>query len=237
MVFYIWQKLEKMRYILILCLVFTITSCKSDKNVQETKNEEAKPLSAAQKIANAYGFENWSNVSKIDFVFNVDVNGQNRSKRAWQWQPKTNDVTLIAGENVVNYNRTSIDSTSLGADRGFINDKFWLLSPFNLIWDESATVSEHPKEEAPISKELLNKITITYSNEGGYTPGDAYDFYYGDDFLIKEWVFRRANAPEPSLITAWKNHQDFNGIKIATEHHRGEGDWKLYFTGVSVETK
>ena len=81
----------------------------------------------------------------------------------------------------------------------------------------------------------LHKITITYPNEGGYTPGDAYDFYYGDDFLIQEWVFRQKNNPEPSLITAWGKYQDFNGIKIATEHIRNEGVWKLYFTDIKIE--
>ena len=47
----------------------------------------------------------------------------------------------------------------------------------------------------------MQKLTIVYGDEGGYTPGDAYDFYFGDDHIIKEWVFRKGNATEPSTMT------------------------------------
>ena len=55
-----------------------------------------------------------------------------------------------------------------------------------MVWDSNATISETKKAEGPISKDELNMITMTYSDEGGYTPGDAYDIFYDDDYLIKE---------------------------------------------------
>jgi len=223
-----------MRYLIILLLAILTISCKSEKNNSEHNTEQITSLTTAQKIANAHGYEHWNKVSKIDFIFNVD-RGENHSERSWQWQPKTNDVTLITGNDTISYNHKKVDSTNLRADQGFINDKYWLLAPFNLVWDEDITITEAGKTKAPISKTSLNKITLTYSNEGGYTPGDAYDFYYGDDYLIKEWTFRQANKPEPSLTTAWGNYQDFNGIKIATEHTRDGGGFKLYFTDVKVQ--
>lgn len=214
-----------MRYLVFSFLILICVSCKPDL-----------PQTPAQQIANAHGFKNWNKVSKINYTFNVDVNGENRSKRSWEWLPKKGAVTLNIEGNKTQYNRANIDSTNLRADRGFINDKYWLLAPFNLIWDENATLSDPIKTIAPISNDSLHKITITYPNEGGYTPGDAYDFYYGDDFLIKEWAFRQKNNPKPSLINAWMKYKDFNGIKIATEHTRDQGDWKLYFTNIKVET-
>ena len=106
--------------------------------------------------------------------------------------------------------------------------------PFQLVWDEGTTISEPVKDAAPISSKLLNKITITYSNEGGYTPGDAYDIYFDDDHIIKEWVFRQSNSTEPSLVNTFENYQDFNGIKIALEHKKAEGDWNLLIRNVKV---
>ena len=141
---------------------------------------------------------------------------------------------MISKGDTISYNRPEIDSITLKTDRGFINDKYWLLAPFNLVWDEGITISEPVKEEAPISKNELNKITLTYSSEGGYTPGDAYDFYYDDDFLVREWIFRRQNSEDPSLISTWENYQDFNGIKIALEHKKLEENWNLNFTNVKV---
>jgi len=127
-----------------------------------------------------------------------------------------------------------MDSLSINADKGFINDKYWLLAPFQLLWDQTAAISEVVKEEAPISKNTMNKITLTYASEGGYTPGDAYDFYFGEDFLIKEWVYRKGNSDEPSLITTWENNQDFNGIKLALEHIKLDGQLKIYFSNIKI---
>ena len=64
----------------------------------------------------------------------------------------------------------------------------------------------------------MNMITITYPNEGGYTPGDAYDIYFDEDYMIKEWTFRKGNSEDPSLSTTFENYKDYNGIKIATDH-------------------
>lgn len=214
-------------YIAFIGLLFI--SCKQKS---ETKQPE-KEISIAEKIANAHGFENWKQVSEIQFTFNVDEDSSH-FERSWIWKPKANEVIALSKKDTINYNRSVIDSTLTKTDSGFINDKYWLLVPFQLVWDESITISEGIKEEAPISKTQLNRITITYPNEGGYTPGDAYDIYYDNDFLIKEWIFRKANQKEPSVITTFENYQDFNGIKIALDHKKAKGNWNLNFTNVKI---
>ncbi|MDO7171868.1 hypothetical protein [Mariniflexile sp. AS56] len=220
-----------MKKLLILLILLAISySCKQKK---ETKAADIE-LSIAQKIANANGFDKWKNVTKLNFTFNVDKD-TTHFERSWSWKPKTGDVTLITGKDTVSYNRKSVDSLSEKADRGFINDKFWLLAPYQLVWDSGTSISEPVIAEAPISKTQLNKITLTYSNEGGYTPGDAYDFYFGDDYIVKEWVFRKGNAAKPSMMTSWENYQDFKGLKIALEHKKPEENWNLNFTHVQVE--
>ena len=218
----------------IICITLLLSACKTEKKETVPKTEVI--LTTAEKIANAHGFENWKNVSQINFTFNVDRDSSH-FERSWTWKPKTDEVTLISETDTISYNRKFIDSTSLNVDKGFINDKYWILAPFQLIWDKGTTFSESIKEMAPISKVEMNKITLTYPNEGGYTPGDAYDFYFTDDYLIKEWIFRQGNAKEPSLITSWENYQNFNGLLIALEHIKPEGNWKLYFTDVNLITK
>ncbi|TVZ57727.1 hypothetical protein NA63_0214 [Flavobacteriaceae bacterium MAR_2010_105] len=222
------------RIAILLSLLLVVFSCKENNKATNAESEEE--LSIAQKIANAHGFEHWKHVSQIDFTFNVDRDSSH-FERTWSWHPKSNDVTLITASDTLSYNRKSMDSLAMKSDRGFINDKYWFLAPYQLIWDTSATISEATKAPAPISAVEMNKITITYPNEGGYTPGDAYDFYFGDDYLIKEWVFRKANNPEPSLISTWENYQTFEGLVLALDHKKQEGNWKLYFTNVKVKTK
>jgi hypothetical protein len=123
----------------------------------------------------------------------------------------------------------------MGADQSFINDKFWLLVPFQLVWDSGTTISKPIKDAAPISKTEMNKITLTYVSEGGYTPGDAYDLYYGDDFIINEWVFRKGNSEEPTMTTTFENYEVFKGVKIAKTHKTAEGNFHLYFSNISIK--
>lgn len=221
--------MQRLLFFVGILLVFT--SCKSDKKEETTI--PVKELTTAEKIANANGFENWKKVSELQFTFNVDRD-TTHYERSWSWKPKTGAITMISGKDTISYNQKSVDSSSLNADKGFINDKYWLLAPYQLVWDTSASISEPIKEEAPISKTQMNKITLTYTNEGGYTPGDAYDFYYGDDFIVKEWVFRQDNVKEPSMMTTWEDYAEFNGIKIAKTHKKPDANWKLHFTNIKV---
>ncbi|MBC2846396.1 hypothetical protein [Winogradskyella flava] len=222
----------KSLYLGLICLLFVL-ACKSEKK-EPVLVEDQKELTIAEKIANAHGFENWKNVTEVKFTFKVDRDTIKGKGRSWVWKPKEDKVKMTAGETTVEYIRSQMDSTHMRTDRGFINDKYWLLVPFQLVWDTSATISEPKKAESPIHKEQLDMITILYANEGGYTPGDAYDIYYDDNYMIKEWVFRKGNSEEPSLSNTFENYKDFNGIKIAIDHKKDEGHWNLNFADVSI---
>ncbi|KAA1247153.1 hypothetical protein [Aquimarina sp. RZ0] len=224
---------------------FLFFSCQQ-KEVKVTKNSTTievttpsekqnidKKLTVAESIAYANGLEFWKKVSEIRFTFNVD-RGKDHFERSWKWKPKTKDVTLYSTKDTISYNRSEMDSILIDADQQFINDKFWLLAPYNLVWDTGTKITTKDIATAPISKERLQKLTILYNDKGGYTPGDAYDFYYDTDFRIKEWVFRKSNTPEPSMITTWEDYTDFNGIKIAKTHINKEGSLKVYFTNIKV---
>lgn len=216
----------------IICF-FLVISCNSEKK-KTIIEETSKKLTIAEKIANAHGYENWKNVSEVKFTFKVDrdtIKGQGRS---WVWRPKENKVSMSLGETQISYIRHEMDSTHIAADRGFINDKFWLLVPFQLVWDTSATISDPVIAKSPIKNEDLNMITLLYGSEGGYTPGDAYDIYYDENYMIKEWTFRQGNSEAPSLSNTFENYRNFNGIKIAIDHKKDEGTWNLNFADVSI---
>lgn len=218
----------------LIALSILLVTCKSETSKNTEANSVKTNLSVAERIANAHGFEQWNTVSELSFTFNVDQDSSH-FERSWTWQSKTNDVTLISGTDTISFNRNNLDSLSIKHDRDFVNDKYWLLVPFQLVWDQSAKISEPTKATAPISNTLLNKITITYSEIGGYTPGDAYDIFYDDDYVIKEWIFRRQNAEEPSLVNTFENYVDIKGLKFAQDHKQKEVNWNLNFTNIKVK--
>ncbi len=215
-------------------LLFTIFGLLAHKAFsQQTDTVDQKAI--LNQIADANGYENWNEVTEIAFTFNVDRD-TTHFERSWVWRPKTNTITAISDTDTLTYNWSDMDSTAYKTNAGFINDKYWLLAPFQLVWDMGNITTSHEKDAtAPISKKQLQKLTIVYGNEGGYTPGDAYDLYFGEDLLITEWVFRESNQTEPSMITTWEDYMEVKGLKIAKMHRMSEGDFKLYFSGISVK--
>jgi len=189
-----------------------------------------------KSIAKANGIESWNAVKQINFTFNIDWKGKNTTKRAWKWRPKTNDITLEENEKTITYNQSKLDSLSLAVDKKFINDKFWLVFPFQLAWDKGTTITLKGKHSSPIHNANLNQLTIVYDNEKGYTPGDGYDVFYDDNYAIKEWVFRKGNQKEPSLVTTFETPEIYKGITIYKEYSTKEGNFRLYFTEISVQT-
>ena len=227
-----------MRKILATGLI-TITLLFSCKEQQKTAIDKVETIeeqkSIPEQVAYANGFSNWAKVNNITFTFNVDRK-DSHFERTWSWAPKTNDVVFMTREDTISYNRKTVDTVLAKTDAGFINDKFWLLAPYQLVWDKNGYTYEHQTiATAPTSKESMQKLTIVYASEGGYTPGDAYDFYFEDDLIIQEWAFRKGNQEEPNMVTSWEAYQDFNGLKIATMHQRADEDFKLFFTGITVE--
>ena len=232
--------IKVLSFLSILCI---LASCKQENQTPASVTAEtAQKMTPAQElhpevaaIAAAHGMDRWDAVEQIAFTFNVDRAGKNVAKRSWIWQPKTNEVTMTTATDTVSYNRNKLDSLSTKADQGFINDKYWLLAPYQIAWDEGTTITTETMATAPLSQKSMKKLTLTYGNDGGYTPGDAYDFYYATAGTIEEWVFRKANAPEPTMITTFEGYKDLEGLLFATDHKDKDGSFRLYFTDVTVQ--
>ena len=229
-------KTQKMKYIttLVFFTLALLTGCKGEKKAETMQPE--KELTLLEKVAYANGFENWKNVEELKFTFNVDRD-TSHFDRSWVWKPKINEVTAISAKDTLTYNRNDMDSVANKTNGSFINDKYWLMAPINILWDKASITTDHVAQvEAPLSKTAMQKLTVTYNQQDGYTPGDAYDFYFGDDFIVKEWVFRRGNQEEPSMTTTWEDYTDSGGLKFAQMHQNEDGSFKLYFTGIEVKT-
>lgn len=228
--------------LLTLLTLMALVACKNESKTETTESVELVEVDRtpeeeiAYEIAQANGIENWDDVAEVQFTFNVD-RGDSHFARSWKWNPKSDDVTMMSEQDTVAYNRKSVDSLAMNADKGFINDAFWLLAPLHLVWDEGTVLTVQDTATAPMSQQKMSKITLTYDGDGGYTPGDAYDFFYDDDYIVKEWIYRRGNVSEYSMVTTWEGYEDYNGIEIASDHKAPEDAVHLYFTDIAVKTE
>lgn len=213
--------------VLVLCILL-LGSCTSTKD--ETTN-----LTVGEKIAKAHGIDQFPEINKMTYRFNVQRDTL-LFGRDWQWWPKTGEVVYSRGADTVRFNQFQVESDDIKkTDQSFINDKYWLLFPFQLVWDADVSYIEKEDTSAPISGIKMHHVIVAYTQNGGYTPGDVYELFCDDNWIIQEWVFRRGGQEEPTIICTWEGYEDFNGVKIATEHRNEDGSFRLFFSGLAVE--
>ena len=201
-----------------------------------------------EKLAKTYGFDSWNQVEAIRYSFNLDIPGLFKVSRSWEWEPKTGKVTYEGkdkdGKPVkLTYMRSDLNSQSdvvkNEIEPGFVNDNYWLLLPFHIYWDTSATVTDEGMQKLPVGTGSAEKIVVKYPAEaGGYTPGDTWDLYLGKDTRIEAMVYHRGGPKKPSLVIAkWAGYKKAGPLLFSTEHP-GSADGKplqLTHSGVAVK--
>src|SRR5215470_8930019 len=139
---------------------------------------------AAEKIAKAYGLDSFGQIDAVRSTFNIDLPGLKVSQ-SWIWEPKADRVTYEgkdkAGNPVkITYVRSQLssqpDNVKKEIDPSFVNDNYWLVFPFHVYWDTSATVTDEGMQKLPVGKGSARRVVVKYpSDGGGYTPGDTWD--------------------------------------------------------------
>lgn len=193
----------------------------------------------SRRIAEANGVSAFSSVSKIRFTFNLERDTVHVT-RSWIWEPKANRVTfqlLPAKEKPVTYIRANPGDTLPGPqrpiDKMFINDQYWFLFPFHLVWDSMVTVSVKEDQTLPIGKESMMQVTVSYPKSGGYTPGDAFDLFIDKKYLIRQWRYWRGG--EKMLMTsAWEHYASAGPLLFSLDRPGGTNNFKVWFTDVAV---
>lgn len=195
------------------------------------------------QIADAYGLGSWSQVDAIRYSFNVDAAAK-KMTRTWTWEPKADRVTYEGPDSTGKLVKTTYTRGSMSPDMtkevdpNFINDQYWLLFPFHLVWDKDATVEDKGMTTAPLGKGKARKVTITYPKTGGYTPGDSYDLFVGPDNRVVVWNYHPGGAPQPLLTMTWTDYKMAGPVLVAQEHRgvlKGQ-PFHLFFTDVAVKT-
>ncbi|MGE0084113.1 MAG: hypothetical protein AB7S75_06795 [Desulfococcaceae bacterium] len=226
--------------VLMLSLFFSclaVSGCGMGKTVKKPQvNAEAR------KIAAAYGIGNFSRIEAIRYTCNLHIRNRH-IQRSWIWEPDKNWVTYKGnspgGEQTeFAYSRSEKDRAVFDdrVDKWFASDQNWLLFPFHLEWDGAEIVSDgsHP---LPIPPGDARRLTVRYPPESGYTAGDIYELYYGPDYVIRQWVYRKRGSEKPTRITTWEEHAKAGPILVSLTRNDDEGRFRLWFSGVAVRLR
>ena len=229
------------RLLLLLLPLLSLFSC-GQEGQTGTEAESEVPVfvasSLADSVALAHGFDRWAGIERLDFSFNVERNDTLKVARGWSWWPKSDSVLLREAEQETAFLRanTAQDSAWLKADQKFINDSYWVLMPFYLVWSKDGYESLTTYNDTmPISGAGATKLTVQYRNEGGYTPGDAYDLYLDQQKMIREWAYRPGGQEEAALVMSWEDYRVVNGLQLPGDHRSQQGV-RIYHPELGAES-
>jgi hypothetical protein len=201
----------------------------------------------AEQIAKTYGIDSWGQIDAIRYTWSAEFpNG--KVSRTWTWEPKADRVSYEGkdkeGKPVkVTYVRSQLSSQPAAVkdeiDPGFMNDQYWVLFPFHIVWDGSADVKDEGMQKLPLGKGSARKVVVKYPAEvGGYTPGDTWTLFVGADNRVKVLDYHRGGSKKPTeVITAWTDYKKAGALLVAHDH-RGTADGKpirIYFSDVAVK--
>jgi hypothetical protein len=246
------MKLDRLliSFVVAAALLVAAISCSQQRpSVSQTNAHTAGSPSrnvSAEQIAKAYGLDSFGQVEAIRYTWNAQFPGVNVA-RAWVWEPKTNKVSFEGkdkdGKPVkATYLRSQLDSqpanVKTDVDPAFINDNYWLLFPFHAYWDKSATVTDQGAKPLPLGNGSGELVSVKYPSDGGYTPGDTWDLYVGNDNVVQQFVYHRGGAKKPSQVAAtWEAYKKAGPLLISTDHHgKADGnDVHIFITDVAVK--
>ena len=197
----------------------------------------------AEQIAKAYGLDSFGQIDAIRYTFNLPIF---KISRTWTWEPKADRVTYEGKDKAGNpvkatYVRSQLssqpDNVKKEIDPGFINDQYWLVFPFHLVWD-GAPVEDKGMQKLKLGKGSARQVVVKYSSDGGYTPGDTWALYVGPDNQVKEMEFHHGGTAKPGVVIAtWAGYKKAGPLLVSTDHS-GTADGKpftLTFTNVAVK--
>jgi len=198
-----------------------------------------------EKLAKTYGLESFGQIEAIRYTFNVQSAGLNLS-RSWIWEPKTDQVTYEgkdkSGKPVkVTYLRSQLGSQSAevqeNIDPGFLNDNYWLILPFHIAWDTSATVEDAGVQKLPLGQGSAEKVAIKYPSNGGYSTGDAWELYIGTDGRIEEMAYHLGAPTKHDVVATWADYKKAGPLLVSLEHHGTNNGQPahVFFSNVAVK--
>ena len=121
-----------------------------------------------EQMAKTFGIDSWGQIEGVRYTFNIDLPALKLTlAHTWEWEPKTGKVTFEGkdkdGKPVkVTYLRSQLNSQPANVkdeiDPAFMNDQYWLVFPFHVVWDTGADVQDKGKQKLPLNKGIGDQI-------------------------------------------------------------------------------
>lgn len=182
------------------------------------------------RLGEAVQHANWAKVQRVKFTWEMVERGVARS---YDWDVAGQKVTVTMGEVTVTIPASGVGLTSeqdIAAHKAFINDSYWLLFEHKALMDriEAGLVQAPPSGVDPKS----HGISVRYSS-GGYTPGDRYVLWVGQDGLTTHWEYFPGGAKEARFLITREGWVEQKGVKVPTLFRKDGKDF-IRISGLEI---
>ena len=195
----------------------------------------------ADKMAKAHGLDSFGQVEGIRYTFNVE-SPRGSVSHSWEWNPKTDTVSYEGKDKEGKPVKVTYQRSQAGVpediDAQFLNDQYWLLLPFHVVWDTSATLTDEGMQKLPSGNGSGEKLVMKYPSDGGYSPGDTWDLYAGADGRLQEFAWHRGGPKKPSAVIApWPDYKKAGPLIFSLDHQSKVDDdpVHIFFSNVAVK--
>ena len=90
---------------------------------------------------------------------------------------------------------------------------------FNLVWDEGTVFKETQNVIAPISKEILNKLTVVSMVTKVAIPQEMHTTFTSEKIIgFKNGSIVVQMTASATMTNTWEDYEEFNGLQIAKMH-------------------
>ncbi len=227
-----------MRFTVVLPLLFVtcvfVAGCAANRPASEP--------TLAEQVAGAYGITRWGDVDELKFTYNMQSGGR-RVVRTWTWEPKAKRVTFegLGPENehvLMRFHPFEVNDDSEESlkhiNHWFIHDRYLLLFPFHLVWDDTVILTEKGDHPLPIGDGSARLLEAAFTESNTYLPGESYNLYIGDDNRILQWEHRRDEAVSYNAMKC-ETITDAGLIGVCTEYIRPDSDFRIWYSEVAGE--
>jgi hypothetical protein len=181
----------------------------------------------AAAVMKASGGDAWSKVTHVKFTF---VAGKQSRAHDWDVKKQTDTVTVNGKSMTAKLTGAHNTDESKKAFGAWTNDSYWLMAPLKVM---DAGVKRTIKPDETIDGKSYHVLHLSFDSVG-MTPTDQYNLFVDPETnLVRHWDYIPAKGEGRRF--SWDEYQDFNGIKLSTEH-KVNGQPAIKFTGIEVTT-
>jgi hypothetical protein len=191
----------------------------------------------AHDVAAAAGVDCFGTLKRLTFTWHMvpkDIT------RRYDWDLVARSVAITSGGTTVtvpcDHPPEASNEAAVVAHKGFVNDNYWALFCLHIGWD-STTDTDLGAIDVPQFPDLGKRhaLAVQYPQQGGYTPGDKYILYLGDDHLPVAWSFHKGGAEAPTLVVRWLDWTVVGGIHVPTRFVSADGSDFIRIEGAQAE--